>query len=70
MPQDVAEALASSGLIERYDDRPFYQRNDYLRWIARAVKPATRHKRITQMLQELETGGLYMGMRHAPSRRD
>ncbi len=56
-------------MTESYDERPFYQRNDYLAWIGRAKRPETRQKRIHQMLEELELGGIYMGMDHAPSRR-
>ncbi len=70
MPDDVREELRAKGLILRYEARPFYQRNDYLAWIGRAVRPDTRRKRIDQMLDELEQGGIYMGMDHPPSRRD
>jgi uncharacterized protein YdeI (YjbR/CyaY-like superfamily) len=69
MPGDVRELLRGRGLTADYDERPFYQRNDYLAWISRAVKPETRRKRIDQMLDELAEGGVYMGMDHPPSRR-
>ena len=69
MPDDVREQLESRGLRVLYDERPFYQRNDYLAWIARAKRPETRDNRIDQMLDELEEGGIYMGMDHPPSRR-
>jgi len=69
MPDDVAALLAQRGLRARYDERPHYQRNDYLGWIARAQRPDTRQKRITQMLDELERGGVYMKMVHPPSMR-
>lgn len=68
MPDDVRSELHDRGLMERYQQRPFYQRNDYLAWIRRAKRPATREKRIQQMLSELELGGVYMGMDHASSR--
>jgi uncharacterized protein YdeI (YjbR/CyaY-like superfamily) len=67
MPDDVREALEQRGLIKAYDERPAYQRNDYLGWISRARRDATRSKRIEQMLEELATGGVYMNMRHPPS---
>ena len=69
MPTDVRDVLRQRGLMVDYEARPFYQRNDYLGWIARAVKPETRRKRIEQMLDELERGGVYMKMEHPPSRR-
>jgi uncharacterized protein YdeI (YjbR/CyaY-like superfamily) len=69
MPLDIRDALEVNGLIELYQARPFYQRNDYLSWIGRARKPETRLRRLDQMLAELEEGGVYMGMEHPPSRR-
>lgn len=63
MPDDVAEALRARGLEPAYAERPAYQRNDYLGWIARAKRPATREKRLAQMLEELERGGVYMNMK-------
>ncbi|MDA0815258.1 MAG: YdeI/OmpD-associated family protein [Chloroflexi bacterium] len=62
MPTDVAEALRGRGLDAAYAERPPYQRNDYLGWIAAAKQPATRQKRLRQMLDELERGGVYMNM--------
>lgn len=70
MPQDVLELLESRGLRADYDQRPAYQRNDYLGWIDRAKLPATRERRIAQMLDELARGGVYMGMEHRPSRKE
>jgi len=69
MPKDVAKALAACKVRDDYDARPAYQRNDYLAWIARAKLPATRAGRIEQMLSELERGGVYMRMKHAPSKK-
>ena len=69
MPDDVRDELAERGLADAYGERPFYQRNDYLSWIARAKRVETRRKRIEQMLCELDQGGVYMGMAHPPSRK-
>lgn len=69
MPPDVRAALDGAGLAGLYEERPAYQRNDYLRWITTARRPETRQRRINQMLSELEQGGVYMGMPHAPSKR-
>ena len=67
MPDDIREELETSGRMDDYRARPHYQRNDYLAWIGRAATPATRRKRLDQMLHELEIGGVYMGMEHRPS---
>ncbi len=63
MPDFVAEALSSSGLMAAYRARSAYQQNDYLGWIVRAKLPATTQKRVAQMLSELEGGTTYMKMR-------
>jgi len=62
MPGFVREALASEDLMDAYQARPPYQRNDYLGWIAAAKREATRAKRLRQMLDELADGRTYMGM--------
>jgi uncharacterized protein YdeI (YjbR/CyaY-like superfamily) len=62
MPDDVRRALETAGLVRAYEDRPPYQRNDYLGWIGRARRPETRRRRLEQMLDELARGGVYMGM--------
>jgi uncharacterized protein YdeI (YjbR/CyaY-like superfamily) len=67
MPPDIAALLKQRRLEADYDARPAYQRNDYLGWIARARSQETRKKRIDQMLEELEKGGVYMNMAHQPS---
>ncbi len=69
MSADVQQLLTGQGLMDDYDERPRYQRNDYLGWIGRAKQPATREKRIEQMLDELRAGGVYMKMAHSPSRK-
>ncbi len=62
MPEDIAALLDARGLRAAYDARPPYQRNDWLAWIARAKKSATRARRIDSMLAELAQGHGYMGM--------
>jgi len=62
MPDFVQDALLKRGLLEAYQKRPAYQRNDYLGWITRAKQPATREKRLQHMLDELATADRYMKM--------
>lgn len=69
MPDFVRKALEQEGLVEAYEKRPAYQQNDYVGWIIRAKRQATKEKRLRQMLDELEKGGVYMEMDHAPSRK-
>ena len=67
MPDLVKQALRDRGLMADYKARPAYQQNDYLGWINKAKLPATKDKRLQQMLDELERGGVYMKMPHPPS---
>ncbi|MDR7221096.1 YdeI/OmpD-associated family protein [Aminobacter aminovorans] len=62
MPDWIRSELVSRGLVDAYEARPDYQRNDYLGWIGRAKLETTRRKRLDQMLDELERGGVYMRM--------
>lgn len=69
MPDFVREALTGRGLMDAYRERPAYQQNDYIGWIERAKREETRMKRLTQMLEELAAGGVYMKMKHPASAR-
>ena len=62
MPGFIREALSAHGLLEAYHARPAYQQNDYIGWITRAKREATREKRLNQMLDELAGGERYMKM--------
>lgn len=66
MPPFVWDALNQRGLMDAYQARPPYQRNDYLGWINSAKLEATKLKRLNQMLEELEGGTLYMNMAWRP----
>lgn len=66
MPDFVALALETEGLRALYDQRPWYQRNDYIGWICRAKREETKSKRLKQMLDELKAGDVYMKMAWHP----
>jgi uncharacterized protein YdeI (YjbR/CyaY-like superfamily) len=68
MPAFIREALETRGLLNAYHARPAYQKNDYLGWIDRAKRPETKQKRLNQMLDELEHGGVYMRMKWQPNK--
>lgn len=63
MPDFFREALLARGLMNAYLARPSYQQNDYIGWIQRAKLESTKQKRLNQMLEELEKGGVYMRMK-------
>jgi uncharacterized protein YdeI (YjbR/CyaY-like superfamily) len=66
MPDFFREALTARVLMDAYLARPPYQQNDYIGWVTRAKLDATRQKRLNQMLDELERGGVYMKMKWNP----
>jgi uncharacterized protein YdeI (YjbR/CyaY-like superfamily) len=63
MPDYICEALSARGVMDAYRARPPYQQNDYIGWITRAKLESTKQKRLNQMLDELEHGGVYMKMK-------
>lgn len=67
MPDFVEQALKEKDLMREYFERPAYQQNDYIGWIMRAKRKETKEKRLRQMLDELEKGGVYMRMNHPAS---
>lgn len=69
MPEFVKEAIEERALMNEYKKRPAYQQNDYIGWINGAKLHETKYKRLSQMLDELESGGVYMKMDHPPSRK-
>lgn len=46
--------------MKDYFEQPPYQQNNYIGWIERAKKQESKEKRLSQMLDELETGCVYM----------
>ena len=69
MPDFVRAALDEHDLMDAYEARPPYQRNDYLGWISRAKRQDTRLRRLDQMLDELRRGDVYMKMAWRGRRR-
>lgn len=63
MPDFVRTALDEHNLMDLYRLRPPYQQNDYIGWIQRAKLEATKQKRLSQMLEELKKGNVYMNMK-------
>jgi uncharacterized protein YdeI (YjbR/CyaY-like superfamily) len=63
MPDFFRAALNTHRLMDVYLARPPYQQNDYIGWITRAKLESTKQKRLKQMLDELEHGGVYMKMK-------
>ena len=66
MPDTIRDAIQARRLMDAYRSRPAYQQNDYIGWVTRAKRAATKQKRLNQMLHELEGGKLYMNMKWSP----
>jgi len=69
MPDFVKRALEERGLMGAYKERPAHQQNDYVGWINQAKRQETKEKRLRQMLDELEMGGVYMNIEHPALRK-
>ena len=67
LPDDIEMVLRTHHVFDEYKKRPAYQQNDYISWIKRAKREETREKRVTQMVEELKLGGVYMKMEHKAS---
>jgi len=63
MPKFMQDTLHENDLMDAYNARPPYQRNDYIGWITRAKREETKQRRIKQMLDELKKGNVYMKMK-------
>lgn len=68
VPAFIRSALLQTGLMEAYHARPPYQRNDYVSWVASAVREETKQKRLAQMIRELKLGNRYMNMPYRTKR--
>lgn len=68
LPAALKRRMEEEDVLELYRQRPPYQRNDYLGWIARARQEATKQKRADQMIAELKKGNVYMNMMWNSSR--
>ena len=64
MPSFVMQALIERGLLDAYHSRPSYQQNDYIGWINRAKRFATKQKCLDQMLAELKRGDVSTKMNY------
>lgn len=59
--------MEESGLMEDCKAPLAYQQNDFIAWIERAKRREMKDRRLRQMLEELEMGGVYMNMEPPPS---
>lgn len=66
MPGFVRSALAARNLTDAFQARPEYQQKDYLIWIHGAKLQDAKKKRLAQMLDELEKGGVFMAAPWTP----
>jgi uncharacterized protein YdeI (YjbR/CyaY-like superfamily) len=56
MADFIRDTLNEHGLMYAYHIRSPYQQNDYLGWLTRAKRAASRQKRLHHILDELEGG--------------
>lgn len=64
IPDFITHAMRKAGVEKKYEERPAYQKNDYVGWIIQPKKPETQQKRLEQMIEELKEGKKYMKMNY------
>ena len=67
MPDFIRDVLNENGLMYAYHARPPYQQKDHIGWLTRAKLETTTQKRVNQMLDELESGDIYMNIKWDPN---
>ena len=66
IPGFVRGALAARKLTAAFEARPEYQQKGYLAWIDEPKLKDGKRKRLDQMLEELEKGGVYLAAPWTP----
>lgn len=67
MPGNVKGALAKAKLLETFQERPKFQQDDYLKWIALAAGPQQKQQRLDQLVDELTKGNVFKGEAWTPA---
>lgn len=55
-PPEYESFLRENGLLDEYNERPYFQRKGWIEWIEAAKRPETKEKRKSKMLEELKDG--------------
>ncbi len=69
LPSFIHDALVIHGLMDAFLFRPSYQKKGYVEWILEAKQITTKESRLAQMLDELESQGVYKGRVWFPKHR-
>ncbi|HUS26762.1 MAG TPA: DUF1801 domain-containing protein [Nevskiaceae bacterium] len=56
VPHEYEVFLKENGLLDAYNERPYYQQKGWVQWIEEAARDETRAKRRKTMLKELRDG--------------
>jgi hypothetical protein len=56
VPDDLADAMATAGVTDRFEALAPSHRKEYVRWITEAKRPETRAKRVTEALVMIAEG--------------
>jgi uncharacterized protein YdeI (YjbR/CyaY-like superfamily) len=66
IPGYLKSALTKQKLYDTFLARPDYQRAEYLTWLENAKVSERRQQRLTQLIDELTRGDVYMGAPWSP----
>lgn len=66
MPDYVKRAIEERGLMDDYEKRPAYQKNDYIGWINQAMLKETKEKRLKLLSSQIYPNTYRLAQPNAP----
>lgn len=60
----IRERLVRENVLDKYNERPAYQRSQYIDWITSAKRETTKENRLNQMIDELKAGDSFKGEKY------
>lgn len=60
----IKERLVRENVLDKYNERPAYQRSQYIDWITSAKRETTKENRLNQMIDELKAGDSFKGEKY------
>ena len=70
MEDFIKDRLVKDEVLDKYNERPAYQRSQYIDWITSAKREATKEKRLNQMIDELKAGDSFKGEKYNAKKKD
>jgi hypothetical protein len=68
LPEKLRAILQSKDLLNRFRERPPYQKRDYVQWTTSPAREETKARRFKILLEDLKTGR-FMNMAYRPTKK-